>query len=195
MIRPNKKRYRKCDSPEPSMGGLPCIGSEMEEVECDVDFCVINGGWSDWSAWSTCSMPCGVSHRKRKRFCTNPEPKFNGKPCKGENVEFEQCKMLKCNQGLVKARSRHIDYEEGSDERYKEMAELQFAETRKPPISKLRNHYREPAFEYFAQKKEEYAPVNENKPRIQVKVSLETFKPISEETYNVILNLFKNFIN
>lgn len=187
MIRPNKKRYRKCDSPEPAMGGLPCIGSEMEEIECDVDFCAIDGGWSEWSAWSACSMPCGVSHRKRRRFCTNPEPKFNGRPCKGENVEFDQCKMLKCNQGLVKAKSRQYDYdiEVESDEKYKEMAELQLAGTRKVSLGKSRNSY-EPKFEYHSHKKEEYAPVNKNSPRINVKVSLETSRPISEETYNVI---------
>lgn len=177
------KRFRKCDSPVPSNGGLECSGQDEEEIECNTGFCPIAGGWSDWSSWSSCSKTCGVSHRMRKRFCNNPAPKHNGTYCDGENVEYEDCKTPACiNKNLRKSfrPSDEDEMEEMSNEsrdKYKEVAELEI----KNEAGVVRS------YQFMKHREVEFSPpansVNGNKiPK--VKVTLDTFKPISEETYN-----------
>ena len=33
---------------------------------------VVDGQWSDWSAWSECDEKCGLGSKRRTRQCTNP---------------------------------------------------------------------------------------------------------------------------
>ncbi|XP_053359879.1 complement component C7 isoform X1 [Clarias gariepinus] len=47
---------------------------------------VIDGGWSCWSEWSSCS----AGRRSRTRSCTRPEPR-NGKQCVGNGEEPSIC--------------------------------------------------------------------------------------------------------
>merc|ERR1719494_1213049 len=60
----------------------------------------INGGYTLWSDWSECSETCGGGTTKRYRFCTNPEPKYGGKTCKGRNlgndVQTKSCNTHDC---------------------------------------------------------------------------------------------------
>ncbi|CRK98212.1 CLUMA_CG011575, isoform A, partial [Clunio marinus] len=176
------KRVRKCDSPQPSNGGLDCSGSEIEELECKIDFCPVHGGWSKWSPWSACSKTCGSGHRTRKRECNNPSPKYNGTSCRGENVEFEECKMKLClAQNLKKSfRSDYEDdFEEKSNEsreKYKELAELEIKDEK----GNVRN------FQFMNHREIEFSsPIRDlmgpNIPKIIV--TLDTYKPISEETF------------
>ncbi|XP_066195941.1 complement component C9 [Sylvia atricapilla] len=48
---------------------------------------VTDGGWSCWSAWSTCIN--GESTRTRQ--CNNPAPGPDGRPCQGESIEKRPC--------------------------------------------------------------------------------------------------------
>ncbi|KAK4815385.1 hypothetical protein QYF61_001373 [Mycteria americana] len=48
---------------------------------------VTDGGWSCWSAWSTCIN--GESTRSRQ--CNNPTPEPGGRPCQGESIEKRPC--------------------------------------------------------------------------------------------------------
>ncbi|XP_032942132.1 complement component C9 [Catharus ustulatus] len=48
---------------------------------------VTDGGWSCWSAWSTCTN--GESTRTRQ--CNNPAPGPDGRPCQGESIEKRPC--------------------------------------------------------------------------------------------------------
>ncbi|XP_029861154.1 LOW QUALITY PROTEIN: complement component C9 [Aquila chrysaetos chrysaetos] len=48
---------------------------------------VTDGGWSCWSAWSTCVN--GESTRTRQ--CNNPTPEPDGRPCQGESIEKRPC--------------------------------------------------------------------------------------------------------
>ena len=46
----------------------------------------IDGGWTQWSSWSACSLSCkpnssAVGKRKRNRACTNPRPSGGGRGC------------------------------------------------------------------------------------------------------------------
>lgn len=176
------KRSRKCDSPAASSGGLECSGSETEEVECKVSFCPVNGGWSAWSEWSACGRTCGISHRMRKRFCNNPSPKHNGSYCEGENVEYEECQNRPCiNEKLKKSFSAddEEDLEELSNEtrdKYGEVAEFEFKDEGGVPRS----------FQFSKHREVEYSPPSKEIDGFKIpkiKVTLDTFKPISEETY------------
>lgn len=33
----------------------------------------VNGGWNNWTIWSTCSRSCGIGVEFRTRECDNPE--------------------------------------------------------------------------------------------------------------------------
>lgn len=176
------KRVRKCDSPIPSNGGLECFGPDTEEVECKVSYCAIKGGWSDWTQWSGCSKTCGVGHRTRKRFCNNPSPKHNGTACDGENVEYEECKLSPCKGHNLKKTFNaddEDDLEELSNElrdKYKEVAEFEI----KDEDGVARN------FQFMKHREVEYAPPlydSNGKKLPKITVTLDTYKPISEETY------------
>lgn len=52
---------------------------------------IVNGGWSKWASWSTCSVSCGHGTRVRTRNCTNPVPINGGAYCKGTNSESISC--------------------------------------------------------------------------------------------------------
>ncbi|XP_068081375.1 hemicentin-1 isoform X2 [Anabrus simplex] len=94
--RGTRRRYRKCDNPTPMYGGQPCLGSDAQQEYCLQRPCPINGGWSEWSVWSTCSVTCdnGVQHRTRQ--CNNPPPAFGGNNCSGLELEVINCNTHKC---------------------------------------------------------------------------------------------------
>lgn len=177
--KPKQKRYRKCDSPSPAFGGLNCDGVDMEERDCEVNYCPIHGGWSEWSNWSDCSKSCGRGIKMRKRHCNNPPPKFHGKFCDGENVEYEECKEICNNFKLRKDLNNEIYDSEESTERFKEFAEFEMID----------NDEGEPKIFQFSQHREiEFqappSPHLDSEKLPTIKVTLDTYKPISEETYN-----------
>ena len=45
---------------------------------------VVDGGWSAWAAWSTCT-------KTRARQCTNPVPDNGGAACSGKTEEVVPC--------------------------------------------------------------------------------------------------------
>ena len=88
-----KHRFRKCDSPAPQYGGMPCEGGNQETVECKIGIpCGIDGGWTFWSVWGVCMGKCGMGIRERTRTCTNPPPQYGGADCVGPDIETEKCK-------------------------------------------------------------------------------------------------------
>ncbi len=57
----------------------------------------MDGEWSSWLPWATCSATCGAGQQSRYRFCNNPAPQFGGKPCdNGTNLENQNCKLKDC---------------------------------------------------------------------------------------------------
>eukprot|EP00058_Branchiostoma_floridae_P007110 XP_002592598.1 hypothetical protein BRAFLDRAFT_68921 [Branchiostoma floridae] len=85
-------RDRSCTNPEPEHGGAECDGDTQETQQCDTGvFCPVDGGLSDWSAWSGCSVTCGVGTQTRHRSCTNPAPAHGGAGCHGYTDGTQQC--------------------------------------------------------------------------------------------------------
>ena len=62
---------------------------------------VVNGGYTQWSAWSVCPVTCGGSTHTRTRTCTNPVavPPY-GRDCLqqglGPAAETEACGTVNC---------------------------------------------------------------------------------------------------
>ena len=56
----------------------------------------VDGGLSDWTAWSTCSLSCGGGVMKRSRGCTNPAPEHGGANCVGDLAEEDDCNTHNC---------------------------------------------------------------------------------------------------
>ncbi|XP_021341555.1 uncharacterized protein LOC110442324 isoform X2 [Mizuhopecten yessoensis] len=50
-----------------------------------------DGGWSEWGAWSTCSVTCAMGKRSRYRSCSSPAPAYGGQFCNDYPVQFEPC--------------------------------------------------------------------------------------------------------
>ncbi|XP_005393493.2 PREDICTED: A disintegrin and metalloproteinase with thrombospondin motifs 7 isoform X5 [Chinchilla lanigera] len=59
----------------------------------------VDGGWSDWSAWSVCSRSCGTGVQSTERWCTQPEPKYKGRFCLGERRRTRLCNLQACPPG------------------------------------------------------------------------------------------------
>ena len=56
----------------------------------------VDGGFSLWSTWTTCSATCGTGTQSRNRTCTNPVPASNGLNCTGDYSEATSCKIASC---------------------------------------------------------------------------------------------------
>lgn len=59
-------------------------------------FFSVDGGFSDWTVWDTCSVTCSVGTQSRTRDCTNPAPAYGGADCTGDMVESQNCDKGPC---------------------------------------------------------------------------------------------------
>merc|ERR1712168_154967 len=91
-----QKRTRTCTNPKPAHGGKDCVGDAEETKKCNENPCPVDGGWSAFSGWGTCSKKCGGGTQKRTRTCTNPKPAHGGKNCVGKAVETKKCNTKAC---------------------------------------------------------------------------------------------------
>ncbi|KAL9955704.1 hypothetical protein ACROYT_G037064 [Oculina patagonica] len=75
-----------------------------------------NGGYSQWSAWTLCSVTCGVGRRSRYRSCTNPSPGPFGNDCSDLGSENQ---TVQCNSGVeclkLENNNKTADCESGED--------------------------------------------------------------------------------
>ncbi|XP_035657358.1 deleted in malignant brain tumors 1 protein-like [Branchiostoma floridae] len=78
--------------------GIRLIGSHRVMSLCEVQvFSPVDGGWTDWSPWSACSVTCGVGEQTRDRSCTNPAPAHGGADCDGLAYNRQACDtMVSC---------------------------------------------------------------------------------------------------
>ena len=88
-----QNRTRTCDNPEPELDGNECDGLATEYGTCIL---VVNGGWSAWSSYSSCSKECGGGTKTRSRSCTNPAPSNGGAYCPGDATQTSSCNTQSC---------------------------------------------------------------------------------------------------
>lgn len=56
----------------------------------------MNGGWSNWVAWTTCTITCGSGFQHKSRKCNNPPPRYGGSDCHGESKDYRVCNRISC---------------------------------------------------------------------------------------------------
>ena len=66
----------------------------------------VNGGYSEFSAWSACSADCGSGVQSQTRTCTNPAPANGGKDCVGDAFQAEACNTQSCSIGELNLRNK-----------------------------------------------------------------------------------------
>ena len=54
---------------------------------------LVDGKWTPWAEWESCSVSCDSGTRRRTRDCTDPAPAFDGKVCFGNTVENQPCTL------------------------------------------------------------------------------------------------------
>ncbi|XP_045191151.2 thrombospondin-1-like [Mercenaria mercenaria] len=59
----------------------------------------VDGSWSDWASWETCSTTCDVGLQTRHRNCSSPAPLGHGRQCLGEDSEHRLCMPGPCSNG------------------------------------------------------------------------------------------------
>lgn len=62
----------------------------------DACFVLVDGAFTTYTNYSTCSKTCGGGVQVRLRSCTNPEPQFGGKNCTGTYKETKSCNAQPC---------------------------------------------------------------------------------------------------
>jgi len=57
---------------------------------------LVNGGWSSWLNWNSCTVSCGGGIYNRTRDCINPAPSNGGTRCFGDSEESRVCNTNYC---------------------------------------------------------------------------------------------------
>ncbi|XP_065675135.1 hemicentin-1-like [Hydra vulgaris] len=50
--------------------------------------CSVDGNWSNWTTYESCSNSCGICFTRQERYCNNPAPADSGHGCFGSNVQY-----------------------------------------------------------------------------------------------------------
>ncbi|XP_069465362.1 hemicentin-2 isoform X1 [Ambystoma mexicanum] len=104
----SQQRIRLCDNPLPANGGQACSGRHTDSRSCQLAPCPVDGVWTNWGSWSSCSASCGQGQRQRTRSCFDPPPQYGGKTCRGQNLETAACQEGPCPGGPLRVRGSLI---------------------------------------------------------------------------------------
>ena len=56
----------------------------------------MDGGWSEWSAITTCSETCNEGTQDFSRSCDSPAKRYYGSDCPGQSTKTDPCKLTDC---------------------------------------------------------------------------------------------------
>ena len=56
----------------------------------------VDGSWTSWGSWASCSETCGGGVQSRTRSCTNPAPQYGGANCVGMSSSTQRCNTQNC---------------------------------------------------------------------------------------------------
>jgi hypothetical protein len=63
----------------------------------------LDGGWSKWSNWTSCTATCGGGVQHRVRTCSSPAPKYKGDFCPGVKRDEKPCNTFDCPCGQTES--------------------------------------------------------------------------------------------
>jgi len=93
----SRSRSRTCTMPIPQNGGNDCTGANLETKDCIMRICPpVDGRWSSWGRWSSCSRTCGKGEQRRVRTCTDPPASSGGRECTGDRFQNNVCFLRRC---------------------------------------------------------------------------------------------------
>ncbi|KAM4026917.1 LOW QUALITY PROTEIN: SCO-spondin-like [Anomaloglossus baeobatrachus] len=76
-----------------------CVSGLMN---CTFSACPVNGGFTPWTPWSSCSVSCGgLGNMTRSRQCTDPAPTNGGNVCEGPGVDIKYCQTPECSDMIA----------------------------------------------------------------------------------------------
>ncbi|XP_056155186.1 SCO-spondin [Lampris incognitus] len=74
---------------------------EAGVLQCQsVPGCHVDGGWTQWGAWTECSLNCGGGIKFRGRQCDNPAPQSGGRGCLGISEQQKECNTHSCTDSV-----------------------------------------------------------------------------------------------
>jgi len=131
-----QERKRLCDSPSPQYGGESCekLGPSVETKACQMKSCPVDGGYSEWTKFSECSVSCGGGKQERTRECTNPNPENGGHDCEklGPSSATKECNTAACPKPAPVENKGEKQNKEKKEEPKKEEAKKQEAKKEEP---------------------------------------------------------------
>ncbi|XP_032898505.1 A disintegrin and metalloproteinase with thrombospondin motifs 4 [Amblyraja radiata] len=84
----------------PAADGTPCGGTAVcLRGKCTANWkqlTPVNGSWSSWGPWRSCSRSCGGGVQYSRRRCNNPTPTNFGHFCLGTWERFQSCNLESC---------------------------------------------------------------------------------------------------
>jgi len=57
----------------------------------------VDGNWTTWESWTSCSETCDAGTKSRSRLCTDPSAAHGGQTCPGNSYELTSCNLSDCN--------------------------------------------------------------------------------------------------
>ncbi|XP_071164274.1 uncharacterized protein [Mytilus edulis] len=92
----SQDKTRTCTNPAAQYGGADCVGVGSATQQCNTQACIIDGEWSAWGAWGSCSVSCGGGLYSRTRGCSDPAPSNGGLDCSGDSSDYSSCNSAAC---------------------------------------------------------------------------------------------------
>lgn len=89
-------RTRHCAFPNDKPRGNDCTGPMYEKATCSNIVCPVDGVWTDWSLWTTCTKSCGGGEMSRTRHCVFSNVAPRGHDCTGPESQVAACGSSAC---------------------------------------------------------------------------------------------------